>query len=906
MTKVTKIFLASSRELADERKEFEIFINRKNKRLMENGAFLRLDIWEDFLGAVSPTRKQDDYNKAIYESDIFVMLFATKVGEYTNEEFDTALKAFKENNRPRIFTYFKHALISTAETSEKRQEIESLWKFLDKLKSLGHFVSHYETTEGLLNNFDEQVMKLAQRGTISLASALPSSSDGLPQPQSAPANNGLVRVYLELMLRSLSFVQIPGLDKTLSLEDLWIRPRFVDSEEGKPHLHRILAKRAVAIEAPTGFGKTTLSRVVAISMAKDFLGQKCDGAASWQQFHLGVKAGDRAQLPILVNLRDLTEFVEIDTLLRGATPAIEPAILPHVRELLEDGRAAVILDGLDEVVPDSRLRVVELITKARIRWSQAYFVITSRHFRAETFAGAEFAMAQMQQLDGDTAEELIVKWSTVLNLDTAARDGLSAAMQKVVEGAGKAQQLVSSPLVVALLAAVYLGSGAIPKTRAGLYSRIAEWLLRSRSKIREREDLDIATTRKTLEGLAFSAVLSATPANRSMEKLTFAAVDRTGIPLATVRRIVSIECEGANCLSDSGNQLVFWHDSLRDYFAACWMVRQFHESEMKISTALMDVLRDMNLREVGEFFVALLAAEGKGAVDSLLRETMPTDTNSLQGIHAAALQTRILGIIKSEGYRLEGLAEKKISKRAIACLDLREETMRAMSIADRVEARVAVGRLGKDSHLYGYPWLRAHPTHAYPEVAIGRYPVTVQEYRRFLEKCACHPGVAGRAASEPYDWSHQLDTPNAPVTGLSWMDATDYCNWLTKEIRKYASRESKLEARLPTLDEWSAMTGDEICKRWPGNIAGMQRSFERRPVGVLFENCGVSGHQDLSDSVWEWIGPSVKTKSRRKQVASCIFDGAINLPFQRRVSGSLRSPLIGFRVAFFSIGSPPP
>lgn len=103
-----KIFLASSSELKEDRKEFEIFINRKNKDWVSQGVFIELIMWEDFLDAVSKTRLQDEYNKAIRECDIFVMLFFTKVGRYTEEEFETAFGQFQGTRKPFIFTYFKN------------------------------------------------------------------------------------------------------------------------------------------------------------------------------------------------------------------------------------------------------------------------------------------------------------------------------------------------------------------------------------------------------------------------------------------------------------------------------------------------------------------------------------------------------------------------------------------------------------------------------------------------------------------------------------------------------------------------------------------------------------------------------------------------------------------------------
>ncbi|MFH0341360.1 MAG: hypothetical protein ACHBNF_04350 [Chromatiales bacterium] len=131
MTQTKKIFLASSSELKEDRNEFEIFINRKNKDWVDQGVFIELVVWEDFLDAVSKTRLQDEYNKAIRECDISVMLFWTKVGPYTEEEFETAFGQFRATNKPFIFTYFKDAEISPGSANKK--DLMSLWAFQDKL-----------------------------------------------------------------------------------------------------------------------------------------------------------------------------------------------------------------------------------------------------------------------------------------------------------------------------------------------------------------------------------------------------------------------------------------------------------------------------------------------------------------------------------------------------------------------------------------------------------------------------------------------------------------------------------------------------------------------------------------------------------------------------------------------------
>ncbi|MDG4597345.1 MAG: hypothetical protein P9F75_16940 [Candidatus Contendobacter sp.] len=163
-----RIFLASSSELKEDRREFEIFINRKNKDWIAKGVFLELVLWEDFLDAMAPTRLQDEYNRAIRECDLFVMLFFTKVGKYTAEEFETAFGQFQATHKPFIFTYFKDAPINTGSIDE--DDLMSLLAFKKKLKTLGHFVTVYQNIDALKHHFNQQLDKLAASGFIEFES----------------------------------------------------------------------------------------------------------------------------------------------------------------------------------------------------------------------------------------------------------------------------------------------------------------------------------------------------------------------------------------------------------------------------------------------------------------------------------------------------------------------------------------------------------------------------------------------------------------------------------------------------------------------------------------------------------------------------------------------------------------
>ncbi len=90
------------------------------------------------------------------------MLFCTKVGVYTEEEFDTAFGQFKSTNKPFIYTYFKDAQISSA----NEDDLMSLLAFKNKLRELGHFYTSYQNIDALKLHFNGQLDKLATNGFI--------------------------------------------------------------------------------------------------------------------------------------------------------------------------------------------------------------------------------------------------------------------------------------------------------------------------------------------------------------------------------------------------------------------------------------------------------------------------------------------------------------------------------------------------------------------------------------------------------------------------------------------------------------------------------------------------------------------------------------------------------------------
>ncbi|HZR26648.1 MAG TPA: formylglycine-generating enzyme family protein [Vicinamibacterales bacterium] len=159
------------------------------------------------------------------------------------------------------------------------------------------------------------------------------------------------------------------------------------------------------------------------------------------------------------------------------------------------------------------------------------------------------------------------------------------------------------------------------------------------------------------------------------------------------------------------------------------------------------------------------------------------------------------------------------------------------------------------------------------EYFIGRFPVTHDEYARFVRATGyAAPAVrtlpmitfGGRDAlfremAQPYVWDH--DQPPAghgshPVVLIRYDDALAYCAWLAEAIGR--------AVRLPTEAEWEkAARGGADGLKYPwgneidpsrGNYLAdptVKRQRGTRPTGTYAPNA--FGLYDVCGNVWEWV-----------------------------------------------------
>ena len=174
-------------------------------------------------------------------------------------------------------------------------------------------------------------------------------------------------------------------------------------------------------------------------------------------------------------------------------------------------------------------------------------------------------------------------------------------------------------------------------------------------------------------------------------------------------------------------------------------------------------------------------------------------------------------------------------------------------------------------------------------VALGRYEVTLGEYRAFAAAIGGGAGGGCYASGDPdYSWRSPAfpQTDRHPVTCLSWDDAQAYVSWL--------SRTARAPYRLPTLEELvGAAEGSQ-----PECYRGRTGREGTCPVGAYGSND--LGLSDLLGNVVEWTSRCVDGDCGRRW----LLGGHWASPPSRLVPNArghrrtaFRQHLAGFRVA---------
>jgi len=186
-----------------------------------------------------------------------------------------------------------------------------------------------------------------------------------------------------------------------------------------------------------------------------------------------------------------------------------------------------------------------------------------------------------------------------------------------------------------------------------------------------------------------------------------------------------------------------------------------------------------------------------------------------------------------------------------------------------------------------------------PPFAIGRHPVTVGAYTRFLDWLEANDPVEARIRTPiGIEDIHRIDE-RRPVTGLSHDDALAYCDWLRGA--------TGVVLRLPTADEWEKSArgadgrifpwGDRFDPALCSALGSSQTTTTPPDVGSRPGDCSPFGMQGSAGGVWEWTSTA---DGDRQQV---VMGGAIisepsgcRSATRRSIAAETKLHFLGFRV----------
>ena len=134
----------------------------KTTRSRKSGIYLQVVRWEKFLDAMSETRLQDEYNESVSNADIFVSLFATKAGPFTEEEFGVAWPRSGEPAGSRASTR-----ISSKSRSGSARRIggtEIALGVSGQAQAARALLDEYKSAEHLKRHFSDQLRDFVSRG----------------------------------------------------------------------------------------------------------------------------------------------------------------------------------------------------------------------------------------------------------------------------------------------------------------------------------------------------------------------------------------------------------------------------------------------------------------------------------------------------------------------------------------------------------------------------------------------------------------------------------------------------------------------------------------------------------------------------------------------------------------------
>jgi len=139
MKKKVKIFIAGAKALKSERNGLKALAQELNTRYNDQGVdiFIEMKSYEEFKD------RQDEYENYLKKSaDMALFVLDSRIGQYTKQEFITAVDAYKKKQIPEIIVFLKNY-------DQETEEIKEILSMMNDYMGIHFFFVGYDDVDDL-------------------------------------------------------------------------------------------------------------------------------------------------------------------------------------------------------------------------------------------------------------------------------------------------------------------------------------------------------------------------------------------------------------------------------------------------------------------------------------------------------------------------------------------------------------------------------------------------------------------------------------------------------------------------------------------------------------------------------------------------------------------------------------
>ncbi|PZV10878.1 MAG: signal transduction protein [Leptolyngbya sp.] len=277
-------------------------------------------------------------------------------------------------------------------------------------------------------------------------------------------------------------------------------------------------------------------------------------------------------------------------------------------EILEHGRALILLDGLDEIKEADYKRVLQNINDFTSRFHRCQFVITCR-IAARDYIFQQFTEIEIADFSTVQISEFVIKWFRVKKDSEKAENFLQR-----LHNNKPIQELATNPLLLTLLCLAFGEAGDFPSNKAELYKEGLDVLLKKwdakrnierdqiykKLSLKRKEDLLSQLAFKTFERGDYFFKQSAVEQSiiAYIRNLNRGSNSEEVLHLDSEAILNSIEAQHGLLVQRAKGVYSYSHLTFHEYFAA----RQFTRPTIQLSMMLERLSSKITVKRYREIF----------------------------------------------------------------------------------------------------------------------------------------------------------------------------------------------------------------------------------------------------------------------------------------------------------------